>query len=236
MDSSTQITILLVEDHPVTRLEIKSFLEQDPGLKVIAVAVNGEEAVRSAQQSPSDIILMDVSMPKMDGIRAAELIRGTTSGARIIMLTSSDSEQDIFASLAAGVQGYCLKDTDDDRLYRAILSVHRGDLWLDPNIARKVVAVLPRPGAVMTQQPATWVVDSGSLPTAGVGGRTYEPLSSREQEVLGLLVQGLSNLEMARQLVISPDTIKTHMRHIMEKLAVSDRTQAAIKALRSGLV
>lgn len=222
----TTTNILLVEDNPVSRLEIQSFLEKNPSLKVIAEAVNGEEAILKVQRFEPDITLMDVSMPVMDGIQAVERIRSTTPGAKIIMLTGSDSERDIFASLSAGVQGYCLKDTDDDRIIRAIAAVLQGDLWLDPAIARKVVNGLPR----------TPAQDGGLSKTTVECGRSTANLSAREQEVLALLVRGLSNAEMARTLVISQDTIKTHMRHIMEKLAVTDRTQAAIKALRSGLV
>jgi DNA-binding NarL/FixJ family response regulator len=143
------------------------------------------------------------------------------------MLTSRDNERDIFASLAAGANGYCLKEAAPERLCAAIRCVSAGDVWLDAAIAGKVMTALPDPGAAGSSFAA--------ISTAGEKS-TYGSLSERERDVLQLLVEGLSNVEIAERLIISRETVKTHVRHIMDKLAVSDRIQVAVKALRHGLV
>jgi DNA-binding NarL/FixJ family response regulator len=156
------------------------------------------------------------------------------------MLTSHDNERDIFASLAAGATGYCLKDVDPERLYGAIRTVHSGDVWLDSNIASKVLkqyndpAAQPSPAAAATAERTSHEAAHAPGGTAQPG--LPEPLSPRELEVLALVVEGLSNQEIADRLYISLATAKTHVRNILNKLAVDDRTQAAVSAMRRGLV
>lgn len=223
------IRILLVEDHPVSRTGIKFLLSGVPDFDVIGEAENGLEAVEFARRLQPDVILMDVAMPVMNGIDAASvLLKEGATRSKVIMLTAYNSEQDIYASLTAGAHGYCLKDTDAERLCGAIRSVASGDIWLDAGIADKFLQGLKtayQPKTMMTQQTAE------PLPE-----KKTAQLSARETEVLHLLVQGFSNQEIADRLVIGRETVKTHIRHIMEKLAVSDRTQAAVKALKEGLI
>lgn len=220
---SGQIRVLVVDDHPLSRIGLKYLLEEAADIIIVGEAMNGEEAVSSLKDCQPNVILMDVGMPVMDGIQASRAIRDKDPQVRIIMLTSHESEEDIFASLAAGASGYCLKDVDKARLLTAIRSVHAGDFWLDTAIAGKVVSAI-------SNSKLTWA-GSGQGQT-GVG----DNLSQRELEVLNLLVEGLSNQQIADRLSIGLETVKTHIKHILDKLAVSDRTQAAIKALRSGIV
>ncbi len=228
MVEAGKITVLLVEDHHVCRMGIKLLLEQAADIVVLGEATNGEEAVSMAGQMSPDIILMDLGLPGMDGLKATQLIREQASPqSRIVMLTSHTSEDDVFAALSAGAQGYCTKDTDGARLRAAIDVVHNGGVWLDPLVASRVLKALPEMSKMAT------------APAGNVKGRlshNSEELSEREIEVLKLVVEGLSNAEIAERLILSPETIKSHLRRIMGKLAVSDRTQAAVKALRSGIV
>lgn len=233
------IKILLVEDHLLTRIGLKTVLERVPDIRVIGEAENGEEAVRLVDELSPDVTLMDVGMPVMDGIEAAKTIRGKHKDANIIMLTSHDNEQDIFASLSAGAVGYCLKDVAPERLYTAIRSVNSGDVWLDSTIANKVVRHYSAPSPAPESQEAKGT--AAPAPSASSSVKTQmpalpDPLSQRELEVLNLLVEGLSNQEIADRLVISLATAKTHVRNILNKLAVDDRTQAAVHAMRRGLV
>jgi NarL family two-component system response regulator LiaR len=213
MDSPL-ISVLIVEDHKVTRLGIRMFLESTSDIKVVAEAADGAEAVTLAQKENPDIVLMDVQMPNLDGIEAARQIRQANRAARIVMMTSSKDEQDIFASLAAGASGYCTKEISDERLLHAIRAVNSGDIWLDANVAHKVLNALPKPAS----------------------NQDAYQLSDRELDVLKLIIEGLSNQEIAKRLFISSDTVKSHIKHILEKLAVADRTQAAVKALRENLI
>jgi DNA-binding NarL/FixJ family response regulator len=234
MSETQNVRILLVEDHLLTRIGLKTVIERVAEFKVIGEAENGEDAVRKVDELTPDVVLMDVGMPVMDGIEASRKIKEKHGDVEIVMLTSHDNERDIFASLAAGAGGYCLKDVEPERLYSAIRSVRAGDVWLDSTIAGKVLkqynAASAAPGAV---DPAKTGAASDN---AGANKALPEPLSPRELEVLALLVDGLSNQEIADKLIISLATAKTHVRNILNKLAVDDRTQAAVHAMRRGLV
>lgn len=212
MSEDRQIKILIVEDHEITRLGLKAALERVGDLRVVGEEVEGQAAVRSVTRMKPQIVLMDIGLPVMNGIDATRMIKDQCPDTRVIILTSHDSETDIFAAFSAGADGYCVKDIASDQLVMAIRAVHDGAGWIDPRIANRVLR------AQATQQPCD------------------PPLSQRELEVLRLLVEGLSNQKIADRLYLSVETVRTHVRHITEKLAVSDRTQAAVKALRQGLV
>lgn len=260
------IRILLVEDHALTRVGIKTVLKRQPDLQVIGEAGNGEEAVQQAEQLKPDVILMDVGMPVMDGIQAARKIVEGGGSSKIIMLTQHDNDQDILASFSAGASGYCLKDVEESRLFMAIRTVHAGDAWLDSAIAGKVLKLQSQVQLLNRQADESGAeqvrdttdmesqTNSGSRTLADHGvqpeplkhsniasadklDRPYaEPLSPRELEVLTLIVDGLSNQQISDKLIISLPTTKTHVRNILNKLAVDDRTQAAVHAMRRGLV
>ncbi len=212
------ITVMLVEDHHITRLGLRFALCEIDDIAVIAEADDGKVAVTMALREKPNVILMDIDLPGISGIDAAIAIKATSPAIRVIMVTSHSNDEDVLASLAANCDGYCLKGADAGQIVNAIRTVNSGGIWLDPSIAKRVIR------AFVDQKPAIPAPTNDSL------------LSERELEVLTLVVEGLSNNEIAQKLVLSTETVKTHMRHLMEKLAVSDRTQAAVKALRSGLV
>jgi DNA-binding NarL/FixJ family response regulator len=215
----TKHSILIVDDNANLRAGLKVLFEQSDLVSEIHQASNGREAIQVASRFMPAVILLDVGMPIMDGVEACQQLKQKWPDLKVIMLTSHDDERDIFAALAAGANGYCLKDADFGRLEAAVNAVVRGDLWIDSTIAHKVLRALPK-------------TVSASAPNQVV----YEQLSDRELQVLQLIVEGLSNQEIGDRLSIKKDTVKTHIKHIMDKLAVSDRTQAAVKALRHGLV
>lgn len=223
-----KIRILIAEDHPLLRVGLRYMLSNTDDLELIGEVGSGTECVDFVDKQAPDIILMDVGMPEMDGIEAAKVVCESHPDVKVIMLTSHDNDEDIFASLAAGASGYCLKDIAFERLHMALRAVHTGDVWIDSTIASKVLKALP-------QEAATRAVAAG-ISESAPAEKVYGSLSEREQSVLRLVVEGLSNKEIADRLVISTETVKTHIRHILEKLAVSDRTQAAVKALRQGLI
>lgn len=233
------IKILLVEDHALTRMGLKAALKRTSDLRVEGEASNGQEAIELAEKQQPDVILMDVGMPIMDGIQAARKILANNQDIRIIMLTQHDNDQDILASLAAGASGYCLKDVEPERLYTAIRSVAAGDAWLDASIAGRVLKNYTlnssKPTEVSTPKAKAQIVEESTTPQK-THDPYVEPLSQRELEVLGLIVDGHSNQQIADKLIISLPTAKTHVRNILNKLAVDDRTQAAVQAMRRGLV
>jgi DNA-binding NarL/FixJ family response regulator len=245
----SEIKIFIVDDHEIVRTGLKLLLTQWPDLKVIGEASNGQEVLNLAEVKDADIVLMDVAMPIMDGIEATHRLL-TKHKTKVIMLTSKGDESTILAALSSGASGYCLKDVSPHRLYSGIQCVLKGDLWLDSEIASVIIRSFPKTAnrmpetaAVTTPQPPLENLDlpkpKAITPAPGKGNlrlQSAEFLSSRELEVLALIVDGLSNQAIADKLVISIDTVKTHIRHIMEKMSVSDRTQAAIKAIRNNLV
>jgi two-component system, NarL family, response regulator LiaR len=225
------VRILLVEDHELIRVGITAIIEQTKDLKIVGEAVDGEQAVTLASALKPDLILMDVGLPNMDGIDAVREIKATQPQIPIMMLTAHDDDCEIVASLSAGASGYCLKNVEPDRLINAIRSVYAGDLWIDNAIAAKVMSIYSQTPAPALPPPSTNIE-----PPSAPGGDLVSDLSPRELEVLYLLVNGLGNQQIADQLNISLATAKTHVRSILHKLSVNDRTLAAVQAMRLGLI
>lgn len=223
MPDEKPITILIAEDHEITRVGLRLTLEQVLDFKVVGEAEDGRSTIIKVAELKPQVVLMDIGLPLMDGIEAAQKIKSQMPEVRVIMLTSHDNDQDIFAALSGGADGYCLKEISSNQLAMAIRTVADGAAWLDPGVANRVLRACASPAPAQN-------LDS-SKPAPG-----NSPLSQREIDVLRLVVEGMSNQEIAEKLVLSVETVKTHMRHIMEKLAVTDRTQAAVKAMRQGLV
>jgi len=211
---SETIRILLVEDHAVVRAGLRALLPTEPGLEVVGEATDGVEAVEQARALQPDIILLDLVMPRQDGLAAIPPIKEVSPNSRIIVLTSFAEDEKVFAAIKSGAVGYLLKEASPEELLRAIREVAQGEVSLSPFIAQKLMRELNRP----VVQPAA-----------------ENSLTEREEEVLRLVAQGLLNHEIATRLTISERTVRTHISHILEKLQLVNRTQAALYALRSGL-
>ncbi|NJN86850.1 MAG: response regulator transcription factor [Leptolyngbyaceae cyanobacterium SL_7_1] len=209
--------VLIVEDDPMMQLGLEQSLSNASGITVVGRADDGYLGVKAALELKPDVVVMDIGLPRLDGIAATQQIKQAEPSIRIVMLTSHTSENEVIAALSSGADAYCVKGTTVDRLLTAIAAAQEGASYLDPQVARSVMDHL---------KPAI------SSPEAEVIGQ----LSQRELEVLKLMVEGMSNPEIAAQLYLSPNTVKTHVRGIMNKLAVDDRVQAAVVALRAGLV
>jgi DNA-binding NarL/FixJ family response regulator len=221
---------VLVEDHQMTLMGLRLLLERDSGVEVLGEAVNGKQAVALAAEHQPDLMLMDIGLPEMDGIEATQRVKAAHPAIRVLMLTSKDNESDVFAALAAGADGYCMKGISPESLSAAIRAVHEGTAWLDPAIAR---LVLGRFQGTSVLEAKTTGVEAAPVASAA----TFDcPLTARELEVLKLIVDGLSNPEIAEKLVITKATAKAHVHSILQKLCVDDRTQAAVLAMRQGLV
>ena len=216
--------VMLVEDHQMTLVGLKMLLENHDAFDVVGQATNGMEAVRLAEAHKPEVILMDIGLPEMDGIEATQKIKSNGNVARVIMLTSKDNEQDVFAALAAGADAYCMKGISAENLTTAIEAVKEGTAWLDPAIARMVLGRF---------QNASLGGPAGNAPA---GPPADCPLTAREMEVLELIVEGLSNPQIAERLTITKATAKAHVHSILQKLCVDDRTQAAVLAMRQGYV
>lgn len=220
--------VLIVEDHQMTLVGLKMLLEKNDAIEVVGEAANGLEAVSRADSTKPDVILMDIGLPEMDGVEATQKIKEAHPGIRIIMLTSKDNEQDVFASLSAGADAYCMKGISIEALTASIEAVKEGTAWLDPAVARMVLGRFQ--GGAPINEPAA---NGSQVDTAVLADC---PLTSREMEVLRLIVDGLSNPEIAEKLTITKATAKAHVHSILQKLCVDDRTQAAVLAMRQGYV
>lgn len=225
LSNDSKIRIVLVEDHALTRIGLKVSFEQYPNLEVIDETDNGIKAVSIAQEKNPDVIIMDIGLLGLDGIEATKRIKKINPQIKIIMLTSHEAENEILASLASGADGYCLKETPPSQLYNAIVSVNDGNAWLSHQIAEKVLRNLCGQS----------IHNAFSLEQAHKNIPTI-PLSERELEVLKLIVDGQSNQQIANNLFLALATVKTHVRNILNKLSVDDRTQAAVKAMKEGIV
>jgi len=209
------IRVLMVDDHAFVRKGVRAFLEEIDDIEVIGEAGDGEEAVVKSKVLQPDVILMDLVMPNMDGVEAISQITTQQEKVHIIALTSFATDDKIFPAIISGAMGYILKDSEPEELVKAIRKVYLGEPTLDPSIARKVLQEISHPPK---------------------GQPTPDPLTEREEEVLRLVAKGLSNQEIAKQLVIAEVTVRTHVSNILSKLHIANRVQATLYALREGLV
>lgn len=214
MNKTKSIRVLIADDHPIIRDSLRTLINTEPNLKLVGEAVDGEEAVRKTLELKPDVILMDLVMPVKDGLQAIGEIKSALPEVSILVLTSFSDEDKVFPAIRAGALGYLLKDSSPQELLKAIYDVHRGEASLHPSIALQLIREINRPS---------------DLPPV------ENPLSERELEVLKLVAQGLTNQEIALRLVRSEWTVRTHVRNILGKLHLANRTQAALFALREGL-
>jgi DNA-binding NarL/FixJ family response regulator len=217
---SEPIQILLVDDQKLMREGLRILLELEPDLKVVGEVADGQAALEAYAGLQPDVVLMDVRMPGMDGVEATWRLREKWPQARVVILTTFDDDEYVFEGLRAGAQGYLLKDVSGHDLAEAVRTVAAGGALIEPSVARKVVAEFAR------------VAPPARKPDAGLP----EPLSSREQEILQLLAQGLSNSEIAARLSLAQGTVKNYVTTILQKLGARDRTQAALRARELGLL
>ncbi len=209
------IRIVIVDDHPVVRQGLRAFLQTQDNIDVVAEAGDGEQAVEVVQELVPDVVLMDLVMPKMDGIDAIRQIRRLSPSTKVIVLTSFADDDKVFAAVKAGAAGYLLKDVDHQALSEAIRTVHEGGALLHPAVAAKLM------------QEFTEERPSQASP---------DRLTEREMEVLRLIARGMANKEIALDLGIAEKTVRTHVSNVLQKLHLADRTQAALYAVRERLV
>ena len=215
-----RIKVLIVDDHRVVREGLSAILKSKENIQVLGEAQDGQEAVEKARSLLPDVILMDVSMPKMTGVEATRIIKREFPHIGIIALTMYEEQQYIFDLVRGGATGYLLKDSDSDQIVKAIQSVYRGDSLIHPAVASKILAEF----SLMTQKKGK------------KSGWVEHDLTEREITVLRLVADGKTNKEIANNLDLSEKTVKNHVRNIFHKLQVYDRTQAAILAIRKGLI
>ncbi|MBQ7287188.1 MAG: response regulator transcription factor [Candidatus Gastranaerophilales bacterium] len=220
------INILLVEDHEFTRLGLAMKIENTPRYNLVAQATDGAEGVMMASQYNPDVILMDIGLPKMDGITATKKIKEELKlDCAVLMFTSRDSKDDIFAAFKAGADGYIMKGSSGENLINAIDTVSTRAAWIDSQIARVVLSSIQSENEIVPQQ----------TKSQKEANKKYG-LTKKELEVLSLIVDGLSNQEISEKLVVAISTTKAHVHNILQKLYLTDRTKAAIVALKEGLV
>jgi DNA-binding NarL/FixJ family response regulator len=210
------IRVLLVDDHAVVREGLRNFLALQDGLEIVGEASDGAEAIEQAERLEPDVILMDLVMPGLDGIGAMRQLRVRSPGSRVIVLTSFLEDERVLPAIQAGAAGYLLKNVAPAELARAIRSAHAGEAIIDPTAAARLVHAIADDARPRIEEP--------------------ERLTRRERDVLELIARGQSNKRIALELGISEKTVKTHVGHLLAKLGVTDRTQAALMAVEEGLV
>jgi len=214
------IRVVVADDQEIVRSGFAALLDTQPDMTVVGSATDGAEAVKTCQQQNPDVVLMDVRMPVMDGIEATRVLGADNqSGPRVLILTTFDLDEYVYEALAAGASGFLLKDVTAESLFEAVRVVAAGDALLAPAVTRRLISEFARLRPRQPNRPDQL--------------RTLTP---RETEVLTLVAEGLSNYEIAQRLVVSDETVKTHVSHVLGKLALRDRAQAVVAAYESGLV
>ncbi|QLI99700.1 response regulator transcription factor [Streptomyces sp. NEAU-sy36] len=214
------IRVLIADDQEMVRQGFTVLLDAQPGIEVVGQAVDGRDAIAKSAELGPDVVLMDIRMPELGGIQATEHIAMAQPGVRVLVLTTFDLDEYVYDALRAGASGFLLKDASADKLAEAVRVVAGGDALLAPGVTRRLIAEFSR-------------LDGGRRSPLR---RRVGELTERETEVLALIAQGLSNVEIAGRLVVAEQTVKTHVGRILVKLGLRDRTQAAIFAYESGLV
>jgi NarL family two-component system response regulator LiaR len=217
MDAPEKIKVLIVDDHQVVRQGLRTFLELQEDVLVVGEAEDGETAVEMVRQLNPNVVLMDLVMPRLDGISATRQVKSLGTEVKVIALTSFTEDDKVFPAIQAGASSYLLKDVSPDDLVEAIRAVHRGEARLHPDIARKLMEQIAQQASPARES-------------------RLDDLTEREREVTNLVAKGCSNQEIANELVISEKTVKTHVSNILGKLQLEDRTQLAIYAIKKGLV
>ena len=218
------INTLLVEDHELYRMGLSMLLNKAEGITLVAESADGLDGIKKAREFSPDVILMDIGLPNIDGIEATQRIKDFNPDVKILIFTSRDSENDVFEAFKAGADGYIMKGSTPEQTISAIKSVYEGVGWIDPSIAKMVFSNLQKPSANVVTEPEP-----------KKSNNSYG-LTERELDVLELMVEGLSNPQIADKLVITKATAKAHVHSILQKLCVSSRTQATVTAMKEGLV
>ena len=222
------VKVLLVEDHMMVRLGLSLVFDNTDEIELIGEADNGKKGVELALELIPDVVLMDIGLPELDGIQATSIIKKANPNIKILIFTSRESDDDVFDALSAGADGYIMKGANEQQMISAIKAVSEGTAWLDPAIAKLVLSNVRRQNTSVVQEVANQTVNKNAKNTYG--------LTDREIEVLGLIVEGLQNEQIAKKLVITLSTAKAHVHNILQKLYVENRTQATIQAVKEGLV
>ena len=220
------INVLLVEDHELYRMGCAMLLSQADNINLLAEAADGVEGIKKARELSPDVILMDIGLPNIDGIEATQRIKEFNPDVKILIFTSRDSDNDVFEAFKAGADGYIMKGATPEQTISAIKSVFEGVGWIDPNIAKMVFSNLQKPSSPKIIEPES--LRHGKTNSYG--------LTERELDVLELMVEGLSNPQIADKLVITRATAKAHVHSILQKLCANSRTQATVMAMKEGIV
>ncbi|BAU64682.1 two component transcriptional regulator, LuxR family [Stanieria sp. NIES-3757] len=245
----SKISVVLIEDHDLSRIGLCAALKQYSDIEIVDNAANGTTGLEKIKTYQPDVALVDIGLPDIDGIEITQQLKqyqAETDGfkTKILILTMHDSEDSVMAAFAAGADSYSLKDVSMDNLVQAIRTTYEGNSWIDPAIARIVLkqAKTTKPVSLASGKTATQSEEASHSQSIDAVEEEYQqlletyPLTDRELEVLELIVAGCSNAEIAEKLYITVGTVKTHVCHILNKLCADDRTQAAVRALRAGLV
>lgn len=217
------ISVVIIEDFKLTRVGLRCALNANPDIEVVGECEDAFEGLETIKKTNPDVVLMDLGLPKMNGIEATIKIKEFNPKIKVIALTSHDREEEVLAALSSGATAYCLKDIDPTKLADVVRDVAKGVCWLDPEVAQMALNSFPK-------------VESTRILSNSMSQEGRVPLTEREYEVLKHLVMGKSNTEIAKELIVSVHTAKAHVCSILQKMCVSDRVQAAVKAVKEGLV
>jgi DNA-binding NarL/FixJ family response regulator len=235
----SDIRVALIEDHDVVRIGLRTVLQSRDGIEVVGEAVNGQQGLILLQTMPVDVALIDIGLPGIDGIALTQLFRqfqqaNQAIDTKVLILTMQGSEEAVLASFAAGADSYCMKDVGVEQLVEAIRTTHGGHAWIDPAIASIVLRQMRQ--AMVQPSAQKHTIEIRSVEPEYEQVLASDPVTDREREVLELMVAGCTNVVIAERLFITVGTVKTHVRNILAKLCASDRTEAAVRALRSGII
>jgi len=217
------ISVVIIEDFKLTRVGLRCALNANPDIEVVGECEDAFEGLEAIKKTNPDVVLMDLGLPKMNGIEATIKVKEFNPKIKVIALTSHDREEEVLAALSSGATAYCLKDIDPTKLADVVRDVAKGVCWLDPEVAQMALNSFPK-------------VESTRILSNSMSQEGRVPLTEREYEVLKHLVMGKSNTEIAKELIVSVHTAKAHVCSILQKMCVSDRVQAAVKAVKEGLV